>query len=228
MVTSPWLTVTSAKGYTLSTAQTRILITAGLLTGNVLLPSVTLPVYVELASATASLGSISCSGASATQGVSLNVVPSVGKVAIASVSATDMANFAASVPLASATLVNVPLVAKVTALSQISLGGVTTQTVNFSMPEITAQTIKTVSTRDLTQGITTSLVSGINLQASLLGGLLPINLSGVTSLVGGVLGIAAPLVDNVLFTLTDALGVRIGAADVQVNKLRCGTPTIVA
>lgn len=226
LVSSPWLTVASAQGYVLRTAQSRISVVATVGTGSPLLPSVTVPVYVELAEAQSRLSGISCTGDSATDGVTLGVTPAIGQIAIASFNANDMTDFSAPLTLRPATLVSLPLIASVTGYADIALGGITEKPVLFTLDDIAARKVKTVSTTDLTAAIASSLVSQTKISATALG--LSLSTTAVTQLVGKALATAAPLLDTTLFSLTDALGVKVGAADSRVDKIRCGTPQVLA
>ncbi|MCJ2182610.1 pilus assembly protein TadG-related protein [Novosphingobium sp. 1949] len=224
---SPWLTITSARDYVLRTAQARLLVAASASTGNPLLPSLTLPLYAELAQGQATLDDIQCTGDADSDGVTLGVSPALGTVGIGTASAADMADLTEPVTLSTATLVQVPLIAKVTALSQVSLGGTTDpQEVLFTLAEIRAGTTKTVGTNDLTQSLATSLIKQTNLQAQTLG--LTLSLSSVTAIVGNTLAVIAPTLDQTVTSLTQALGIRLGAADVTVNQVRCGIPMVTA
>ncbi|MBT0671296.1 hypothetical protein HT136_23270 [Novosphingobium profundi] len=224
---SPWLTITGARDYVLRTAQARLLVSTRAGTGNPLLPSIEVPIYIDLAEAEATLDDIQCSGSPDTDGVTLGVTPALGNVGIGTPNATDMGDLSKTITLSRATLINVPLLAKVTALSQVSLGGTTgPQQVLFSFDDVQKQVTKTVSVHDLTQSLATSLIAQTDLQAQALG--LTLSLSSITKIVGNTLGVIAPTLDKTVFSLTDALGVRVGAAQVRVNKVRCGVPTIIA
>jgi uncharacterized membrane protein len=227
MASSPWLTVTSSKDYVLRTSQTRIYLTSKASTGSPLLPSLSLPIYLELAEAEARLDDISCTGDPDTDGVTLAVTPSIGQLGIGSFdSTTDMADFSTPVSLQPATLLSVPLIAKVTGKAQIDFGGMTAKNVLFSMQDIDDKVIKTVSTDDLLQSVASSLVKHTDLTVKTLG--LTVNGSAVTSLVGNTLSTVAPFLDSTIFSLTDAAGLKVGAADVRVDKVRCGLPLVVA
>ena len=75
-------------------------------------------------------------------------------------------------------------------------------------------------------GVTGSLVRDVQLVPEIAG--LGIGLGGVTGLVGSTLQTVAPPLDLLLTQLTGALGIKLGVADVTVDRLRCGQPSIVA
>lgn len=226
MAHSPWLTVTGARDYVLRTSQARLLITAAVNTGVPLLPSIKIPIYTELAEAEARLDDISCTGDEDSDGVTLAVTPAIGTLGIGEFSPGAMTDLATPITLSPATLVKVPLIAQVTGQAQIDLGGVTSQDVLFTLAEIKDHTTKTVSTHDLTQAVASSLIQQTTLQVKMLG--LGLSTSSVTNIVGRTLAIAAPLLDTTIFSLTEAMGVKVGAADVRVDKVRCGVPSILA
>ncbi len=221
---SPWLRVTAAHDVEVRTAQTRIYLDTQV-APQLGLASLRVPIYVELASASARLNDISCAGGAANATVRLDVTPSAGEAAIADVDPNAFANFQAAPTLNPVTMLRTPL-ASVSGFADIRLGGVNAQTVDFSANDIATHAVKHVNTNDLTQGVASSLISGIDLNVNALG--LGINLGSLTSLVGQVLGVAATPLDTVYGQVTSLLGVQIGQADVWVNGVRCGTPVLVA
>jgi len=221
---SPWLRVTEAHDVEVRTAQTRIYLDTQV-APQLGLASLRVPIYVELASASAKLNSVSCAGGVTNATVKLDVTPSVGEAAIADVDPTAFANFQAPPTLNRVTILKTPL-ASVSAFADVKLGGVTTQTVDFSANDIANHNAKTVSTGDIVQGLASSLISHVDLNVSVLG--LGLNLGALTSLVGQVLGIAATPLDALYGQVSSLLGVGVGQADVWVNGVRCGTPVLVA
>jgi uncharacterized membrane protein len=218
---SPWLAVAKDDSVIVRTAQGRLYIdtqiggaaTLGLL-------SLRLPIYIELAQAQAKLSALSCEGGAANATVTLKVLPAVGEVAIADVNMAAFSNFAAPLTENRATIAHA-LLLDVTGKASVSLGGVDWQSSTFSASEIKAGTIHTLSTGDLTQGIATSLVSRIDLRAR------PLNLSPLTAVVGAALTPVAPVLDGVIDQVTGLLGIHVGQADVRVDGVRCGKPTLV-
>ncbi|MFC3441595.1 pilus assembly protein TadG-related protein [Sphingobium rhizovicinum] len=219
---SPLISVTSKKDVVLRTAQTRIYLestVASVLAG---IASVRIPLYVELAAAEARLSDITCGD---NGGVTLAVTPSVGSAALADVDVNALTNFSTPANPRAALLAQT-LGTRITAYTNIALGGAHAQTVFFSPSEISAQQAKTVSTQDLTQGIAASLTSKTQVQVSVLG--ITVSNSPLSPLVGALLGTTAPLLDGVLNSVTATLGVRVGTAEVRVHQRRCGIASIVA
>ncbi|WP_245454913.1 hypothetical protein [Mesorhizobium sp. M9A.F.Ca.ET.002.03.1.2] len=102
-------------------------------------------------------------------------------------------------------------------------------TLTFNSTEIANKTIKTASTKNLTQSLTTSLVNNLSLSVGALGlGL------DVTALLGTVKpavvtllnGVTAP-VDALVYNVLAALGVRVGEADVRIMGATCGRSALV-
>lgn len=228
---SPWLSVAQGGNVTVHTSQARLYLDTKLLDGSGL-ASVHLPLYVELAEAQAKLSSITCQKRdSATVG--LSVLPSLGNVAIGAVDMSKLNDFSTPETPGPVSVANVLSllginVANVTAQSQIQLGGASPnwQTLAFNQSQIDSHTVQTVQTPDLVQGITASLVSNMKLKVQVLG--LGLDVGGITKSVGSLLTPVAPALDGLLDQVTNLLGVHIGEADLQVNGVRCGTPSLVA
>ena len=227
MASSPWLAVAQDNSLIVYTAQARLYLNSTL-TAPLGLATLQLPVYVQLAQAQARLATLSCTGGVANETASLDVIPSIGHVSIASVDTTSLNNFGV-VPTENTAQIATALQAlgllTVTGKATVALGGTTWQRVPFSAAEIAANTIKTVSTTDAVTGVVASLVKTINLQVTLLG--LPIPLSPLTALVGTALTPVAPVLDTLVNQITGLLGVHLGQADVRIDGVRCGKPTLV-
>jgi uncharacterized membrane protein len=222
---SPYMTVTRDKTVIVRTAQTRLYIDVKLLGSGALsgVLGIHVPLLVELASGEAKLKAIDCGQKSTT----LDVKPSVGALKIGNIDTTVLDDFKRPLTLTPATLVQV-LVVKVTAMSDVSLGGATWQPVNFTDADIRGRTIKTVKTGDLLSATTSSLLSNLKLDVQILG----LNLGlGDAAILGALrpllAAVSAPL-DGLVNTLTGLLGLGLGEADVRVNGLRCGVAALVA
>ncbi|WP_292541001.1 hypothetical protein [Mesorhizobium sp.] len=103
-------------------------------------------------------------------------------------------------------------------------------TLTFNSTEIANKSIKTAYTETLTQSLTTSLVDDLSLSINALG----LGLLNVTTLLGTVKpaviaalnAVTAP-VDNLVYNVLAALGVRVGEADVRVMGATCGRAVLV-
>lgn len=219
---TPLLTVTASRDVVLRTAQTRIYVESSVATSLSGLLTVRVPVYVELAAAEARLSDIRCGDQG---GVTLAVTPSIGTAVLGDVDVDALTDFSIA-PNSRTALLAQTIGTRVTAFTNMSLGGVQAQSVFFSPGDIATQAVKTVSTNDLVQGIAASLAQRTNVQVSVLG--INVSTSPLTSQVGALLGTTAPLIDGLINNVTATLGVRLGTADVRVHQRRCGMATIVA
>lgn len=221
---SPWLTVTSAKDVVVRTAAARLYLDVK---AGVVLPgiaSLRIPIYVELGAAEARLADIRCTGNTLTDGVTLAVTPSAGSVAIADVDSAAVPNFAAVPAKQPAVLVNI-LGTRVNAFANIALGGMQTHNVVFSKADIAAHRTQTVGTGDLTSGIASSLANQVQISITVLG--ITVNVGPLVSAVAGQVLALAPLLDTLLNEILSVMGVKVGVADVRVDQLRCGVPSLV-
>ena len=226
MASSPWLAVAQDNSLIVHTAQARLYLNSTIGGAATLgLLSLRLPVYIQLAEAQARLATLSCVGGVANESASLDVMPSVGHISIADVDTTSLSNFGV-VPAENAAQIATALGAvSVSGKATVTLGGTTWQRVPFTAADISANTVKTVSTNDIVQGVVASLVGKLNLQVTVLGLVLP--LSPLTTIVGAALTPVAPLLDTLVDQITGLLGVHLGQADVRIDGVRCGKPTLV-
>lgn len=242
MQSSPWLAIDQV-GTTVRTAQTRIKLSSSVtvgtsgLGGGISLLAVNLPINVEVAYAQATLTGITCPNGPSSIQVSIAAQPGIAALHLASTTGTGFANFSQPQSFTNAEiadvslnllLINIPLIQVMgSAATAITNNGPTTLT--FNATDIANKTIKTVSTRNISQSLTTSLVNNLSLSVNALG--LGIDL---TSLLGTVKpavvavlnGVTAP-VDNLLYNLLSALGVAVGSADVRVTGATCGRSVLV-
>ncbi|CCV12527.1 pilus assembly protein TadG-related protein [Mesorhizobium sp. STM 4661] len=244
---SPWLTI-GEKGAVVRTAQTRIKLLASVgignaaLGGGVKLLSVNLPLHVEVAYAEAKLTDISCpTGRPDSLKVTIEARPGVAALRLANSDADGspaaFADFSNPQSFSDATIAAVEVKLLFLTLNLLGVNGSSAveianndpTTLTFNSTEIANKTIKTVSTKNLTQSLTTSLVNNLSLSVSALGlGL------DVTALLGAVKpavvtllnGVTAP-VDELVYNVLAALGVRVGEADVRVVGATCGRSVLV-
>ncbi|HET8613453.1 MAG TPA: TadG family pilus assembly protein [Sphingomonas sp.] len=219
---SPWLAVARDGGVIVRTAQARLYLESqigGIATLG--LASLRLPIYVELASAQAKLKAIACSHGASDASVTLSVQPGVGHVAIADLDTSALSDFSRE-PAEQRAVIARALLLTVTGQADIALGGSDWQDVDFSSEDVAAHRIRTVSTNDLTQGVASSLVRGLDLRVA------GLNASLVTGLVGQALTPVSPALDGLLDQIEGLLGIHVGQADVSVDGVRCGQPALVA
>jgi uncharacterized membrane protein len=223
-VGTSWITV-GAAGAQVHTAQTRILLTVQI-GGSGSIASVSVPIYVELASATATLTNVNCRFSVGSSTVTLGVTPAVIDAWIANVSGAQFTNFTAAPNPPAAMLVNVAGLVQVTGRAHVTVSNMSPQNVTFSYSDISQQTKKTVTTTDFTSSLTSQLLASLQLNANVLG--LGLGLPGVlTSQVSSILAGATSPIDQLLASVLSALGVGIGQADVWVPGIRCDGAVLV-
>lgn len=220
---SSWIAV-GAQGASVHTAQTRVLLTIQLL-GSGGVSVVNLPVYVEIASGTATLNAVSCGHPNITSSnVTLGVTPGIVDAWIGNVTMADMTNFTSKPNPPAATLVNLDLIT-VTGRAHAGMGNTTPTDVNFSYADIQAQTKKTVTTTNFTSSLTSSLLGDLSIGVTV--GPLGLALPGIGSTVSNIIGGATSSIDQVLASVLATLGVGIGQADVWVSGVRCDGAVLV-
>jgi len=220
---SSWLAV-GTQGASVHTAQTRVLLQIQLL-GSGPVSVVNLPVYVEIASGTATLNAVSCGYPDiSTSSVTLGVTPGIVNGWIGNVTLADMNNFTTEPNPPPATLVNLGLIT-VTGRANATMGNTTPTNVSFSYADIQAQTKQTVTTTNFTSSLTSSLLGNLSLNVNIIGLGLPI--PGLGSTVAGILGGATGSVDQLLASVLQTLGIGIGQTDVWVNGVRCDGAVLI-
>jgi len=234
----PWMAVGEA-GTVVRTAQTRIKLDASVKVGNsnlgggINLLAVNLPLNVEVAYAEAKLTDITCPSGPSSINVSISALPGVVSAHLADSNASGFADFTqpqsfSDADIASLKLLLIPLL-QVTGSSAFSVTNMTPTNLTFNATDIANKAIKTASTKNLTQSLTTSLVNNLSLSVNALGlgldvtALLGTVKPAVTTLLNGV---TAP-VDNLVYNVLGALGVRVGEADVRVTGATCGRAVLV-
>jgi uncharacterized membrane protein len=230
---SGWLAV-GAQGASVHTAQTRLLLeiqVGG--TGLLAAAGVYLPLYVEVASGTATLNAVTCGYPNInTSTVTLGVTPGIINAWIADGPSLQaaMTNFTTGVGTPPpATLVNLLGLITVTGRVNAAMGNTTPTNVSFSYSDIQSQVLKTVTTSNFTSSLTGNLLNNLVLGVTI--GPLGILIPGLGSLVGGLvttlLSGVTGVVDQLLASVLATLGVKIGQADVWVNGIRCDGAVLV-
>jgi uncharacterized membrane protein len=222
-VGSSWIEL-GTQGASVHTAQTRILLSVQLL-GSGGVPAVNLPVYIEVASGTATLNAVTCGYPNvSTSSVTLGVTPGIVDAWIGNVTAADLNNFTSKPNPPAATLVNLGLVT-VTGLAHAGMGNTTPTSVGFSYGDVQARTKKTVNTTNFTSSLTSSLLGDLSLAVHV--GPLGLPIPGLGATVAGIIGGATSSVDQLLASVLATLGVGIGQATVWVNGVRCDGAVLV-
>ncbi|KAA0078280.1 hypothetical protein CIW50_04590 [Tardiphaga sp. P9-11] len=219
---SGWIAV-GTQGISVHTAQTRVLLSIQLL-GSGSASLVNLPVYVEVASGTATLNKVSCGYPNVnTSSVTLGVTPGIVDAWIGNVTVADLNNVTTKPNPGPAPLVNLLGIPIVTAKAHAGMGNTTPVSVDFSYSDITSQTKKTVNTTNFTSSLTGSLLGDLNISVLGLGLAIP----GLGGLVTSIISGATSSIDQLLAATLASLGVGIGQADVWVSGIRCDGAVLV-
>jgi uncharacterized membrane protein len=222
-VGSGWVAL-GAQGASVHTAQTRVLVSVQLI-GSGAVSVVNLPVYIEVASGTATLNAITCGHPNvSTSDVTLGVTPGIVDAWIGNVTTADLSNFSTKPNPPAATLVNLGVVT-VSGLAHAGMGNTTPSSVDFSYADIQSQVTKTVTTTNFTSSLTSSLLGNLSLTVNV--GPLGLPIPGLGSTVAGIIGGATGSVDQLLASVLATLGVGIGQADVWVSGVRCDGAVLV-
>jgi uncharacterized membrane protein len=210
-------------GATVHTAQTRLLLTISLI-GSGQASLVSLPLYLELAAATAKLTSVQCNaGDVTTSRVTLGVTPALVDAWIGQVSLADFNNFSTAPNPPAAVVLNVLGLFKVTLRAHATMTNLAETPVSFTYPEILRGDKRTTSTQDFIATLLSRLFGDLVIRLDPLG----LDLGGVGNLVGSIVAAAATPIDQLLTGVLGTLGIGLGQADSWVTGVRCGGSLLV-
>ncbi len=222
-------------GLTLHTAQTRLLLTVTLAQLGII-TALNLPLYVEVAPATATLSAVGCSaGARVDPAATLSVSPGAVDGWIGTVSDAMLTNMTSPVSASPAALTSVTLpplaTLAISAGAHVTVSNNAATSVPFTRAEIAAGTRKRTSTTDFTSSLLGGLF-GSSLQLTATQTVLGITGSAtvpsvVTSAIGTLLTTALTPVDGLLSNTLASLGITVGDADTWVLATRCGQGALV-
>ena len=213
-------------GTTVHTSQVRLQLTFNLTT-QLLIPllqpvAVTLPVYVEVASGTASIASIGCGGSpGADAKVGVSAMSGVGSAFVGTVTPNAMTNFNQPVTVSPATLVNTLNILTVTGASNVSAAG-NTMPLTFTQSQIDALQSQRISSMNMTSNLLATLQSTLKLTVNPA----PLQLT-VPALLTPILTPVFAILDGVTDQVLSTLGVQVGYLDVTVTGDRCGVPALI-
>jgi uncharacterized membrane protein len=223
-VGTSWVTVGSV-GASVYTAQTRLLLTIQI-GGSGQIATVNLPIYVNIANASATLTALQCGYPNiGTSTVTLGVKPGVVDSWIGNVTASMFESMSSPVNPGAATLVSAPGLS-ITGLAHVAMNNTSATPVTFSYSDIQSQTMKTVNTTNYTQSLTTQLLDSLRLNASVAG----VGLGLPSVFDQAVIEIISPetaTIDQLLASILQTVGVAIGQANVWVTGLRCDGAVLV-
>lgn len=229
-------------GKVIRTAQTRLKLEAtvggagGLLNG-ALGTTVKVPLYVELAYGEGELKSVSCpTGKPASAVVTVAAKPGVAEVWLGEINPADLKQFSKEPTVSPAQLISINAISlikvDVTGSANVDIGNMTPKNLTFTKNEIDSRTVKNVSSQNLTQSLTSSLIGNLTLNAKVtvlglgIGLFVPSEAAVKTAVTGLLSGVTAPL-DSLLFNTLSLLGVKVGEADIRVHGVSCGRSVLV-
>ncbi|KUO63972.1 MAG: hypothetical protein APF80_16280 [Alphaproteobacteria bacterium BRH_c36] len=210
---------------TIYTAQTRLRLIAevggeGSLSGAAL----RLPVFLDVATASARLNSVACvNGSSNRAAVTIAAKPGILSAWIGEPT-YDWRTSRSPPAVGPAQIVEMPLL-KVRGSAFIEATNTNETLLNFSHEDVANRAIKRVDTTDIGQTVISSLLRNLHLHADV-GGLglgLP---GGVQDVVANTLSNVAKPLDEVLATVLETLGVHLGEVDVRVHGAACGSAVL--
>lgn len=216
-----------APGSAVRSAQTRLAVEVSI-DGLAVLAGlkIKLPLYVEVAASEAKLADIRClGGAPANASVAVDTVPGVAEIAVGKVDPSVLSDFSSEARVKKARIVESALL-NIDAIAHVEAKNLSKTRLSFTPTEIAARTMKTVSTRDTLTSATKTLLENLDLDIQVL--FLTLGTpKAVTAALASTLGAVTPAVDELLYNLLLALGVKVGEADIRVTGVRCQRPALV-
>lgn len=213
---SPWLAVTPDGRPVLSTAQARLHVrarTAARLSG---LAQVDLPVLVEVAPAQARLEAVRCGAAPS---VVVAARPGVARAWIAEADRARLADFRTPLAPRRAALVSVAGLATVTGQADAEAADALWRPIEFDQADIAEGRTRAAASRAFASGLTSSLLQRLDLDVRVIG--LGLGLGDLTRALSALLTPLGPVLDELIGSVLDLLGLRLGEADVTVHGVRC-------
>ena len=191
------------EGVTLHTAQMRLQITVQI-AGPAAAPLITLPIVLDVASGTATLSSVACTGTDpSTAVVGITATPSIAQAWIGNASAQDLTgSVSPAITNTSPTLLT------------------------FRAADIQNGTRQTASTNDFLAPLLSSVVAKTQLTVSVLGLKLYTPVA-IQSAVAQSLAAATTPVDQLIASLLSTLGLKVGTLTVRVSGVQCGRAVVV-
>jgi uncharacterized membrane protein len=207
-------------GATVHTAQMRLQL--NLQTGISGQTAIQVPLYLEIANATARLASVRCDNIG--PAVSLGVTPGVVDAWIGQVATRDLTNFESEPVVSAAPIVTLGPIS-LSGLAHANSGNVKEALVGYSAQDISTKTIKSTTTQDYTATLFASLFGQMQLFAAIGGGQLAA--SPATQAVSQSLAGVSGSLDQLLAIVLSSLGISIGNADSWVSGAACRAATLV-
>ncbi len=213
---APWMTVTDHGAPIIRTAQARLYIkarTARTLSG---LARVDLPILIELAASESRLVELECRPA---RRVVVEARPGVARAWIGAIDENRLDDFRTPLAPERATLLSVAGLVTVTARADIEAADARWTALTFTGADIDSSAVRTVRTTEAVSGLTSSLLQRLDVDVDVIG--LGLGLGGLTRALGDLLSPLGPVLDGLVNSLLDLLGLKVGEADVRMHGLSC-------
>ena len=221
-----WFSVSEQGRSIVSTVQTRLFLDVsvnglGLLSSDLL----RLPLYLELASAEASVTNVVCAaGSNDAERVDVDVRPGILTLRIADLDG-GFASKNSPQGFEPAEILHTRLI-NVRAVAESRLVSPDARTLRFHRSRIGSGEPLSVSTREALSEALESAIRDLDLEVDILG-LSLVSPSVLQDLIGLILAEAVEPVDTLVFELASALGLSLGEADVWVHDARCNRSVLV-
>ncbi len=215
-VNAPWVTV-GAEGATVHTAQTRLLLDATVYRTSI--EKYHLPIYIELASGTATLSKLSCEPVSAV----VSTTPALYNAWIGNVTPALMQNVTRITNPGPAPLYSLANLGTVMGLANSAVTNLQPTSLGFSQTDVSNNTPLVAKTQNFTTSLVTSLLSTLQLSLNGVSALPP----GLAPALSGALTKATNPLDGAINSVLTAMGISLGVAQVHVSDVRCDGSVLV-
>lgn len=213
-----WFALSGLPGETVSTAQLRLSVVAEIGGGRLLSNAlVRLPIHIDLASADARITDIACKqGQREAERVQVAVKPSIARLRIAEIEESGRVQ--------SAKILDGRLI-QIEAFADVQAANPDDTQLRFLRHEIGGGP-KTAGTNKALEGLLSSAITNLDYEIDVVG-LQLLSDAYIASILSSLFSdLAAPL-DRLVFSLTSALGLGLGEADVWVHTASCNAPVLV-
>lgn len=204
------------------TAQTRLLLEIGLEGSGLLFgTSIRLPIYAELAHATARIVRIGCPvQQGTTPEVTIAAHPGLARLIVG-----DVQPFALRPSGRSARLLSMPAI-RVFGRADLEIANRNPTRLTFDEQDVAAGTPKSAANGEIARSLTYALLRDMEIDVGVAGSGL-VTWDQVAQPLANALYSAAPAVDHILNSALATLGVSVGEADVRVHSASCGVSVLV-
>ena len=216
-----------SEGSVAETAQTRLSLQAviggtGLLSSSVL----ELPLVIEVATGKATLSEIDCDVKHPERSeATVKARPGLVSVHIGTPRSPLAEDFDADLDIVPATLLKVPTL-EVKARGDVEIGNLRNTALTFTGTDIENNISKQVSTRDVAQSLTLSLLENTELEISVLGSTVRSRSLLESTILSQASTLANPL-DTIAANLLATMGVSVGEVDVRLHDIDCDRSKLV-